>query len=199
MPADSPAPIHAISPSATLRIAGLVPDSIVDGPGLRFTVFVQGCPHRCDGCHNPGTWHAEGGRDIAVEEIYARILAQPLLDGVTLSGGEPFRQAAVLAPLARACRARGLHVLCYTGYTWEELVAGAGCHQGRHDLLAQIDQVVDGRFDLTRRSLGLRFRGSTNQRVIDVQASLRSGECVPSSFPRPAPGPCAPRDPFSLR
>ena len=186
---------------AKLRVAGLVPDSIVDGPGLRFAVFVQGCPHRCEGCHNPATWNAEGGREMTVDEVFSRIRdRREWLDGVTLSGGEPFRQAPALAPLARACRALGLPVMSYTGYTWEELNDPASAPAGAAELLAQLDLLVDGRFELPKRSLLLRFRGSSNQRVIDVPASLRDGSCVTTEFPAPTTTRhLAPADPFSLR
>ncbi len=192
--------MNAATSSNILRLAGLVPDSIVDGPGMRYAVFVQGCPHRCEGCHNPATWNAEGGREMAADEVVSRIRARrEWLDGVTLSGGEPFRQAPALAPLARACRALGLHVLCYTGYTWEELSDPAAAPAGARELLAELDLLVDGRFVQEKRSLLLRFRGSSNQRVIAVPASLRDGRCVVTDFPVRIPGHRAPHDPFSLR
>lgn len=184
-----------------LRIAGVVPESVVDGPGLRFTVFAQGCPHHCAGCHNPHTWNAEGGTPTDSVALLARIRGNPWVDGVTLSGGEPFEQAAALAEVARGCRAAGLHVLCYTGYTWEALAAGFERHPDRLALARELDLLVDGPFELARRSLALRFRGSSNQRVIDVPASLASGAPVVTEFPdtRDDPALRAPRDPWTLR
>ncbi|HIS85775.1 MAG TPA: anaerobic ribonucleoside-triphosphate reductase activating protein [Candidatus Faecivicinus avistercoris] len=158
-----------------LRIAGIADDSIVDGPGLRLTVFVQGCPHRCPGCHNPQSHDFSAGTPADTEEILARIRDNFLLDGVTLSGGEPFAQAEACAEIARGARAAGLNVWCYTGYWFEDLLEGAAEWRG---LLEAIDVLVDGPFVLGQRSLDLRFRGSSNQRVLDVPASLREGRAV---------------------
>lgn len=186
---------------APLRLAGLVQDSIVDGPGLRFAVFAQGCPHRCEGCHNAATWHPAGGYAATVGDVLAKIRARrEWLDGVTLSGGEPFAQAPALAALARGCRELGLHVTGYSGYTWETLTDPATAPPGARDLLAELDLLVDGPFVLARRSLSLRFRGSDNQRVIDVPASLRAGRAVVTEFPPPVTAAhLAPADPWTLR
>lgn len=157
------------------RIAGIADDSIVDGPGLRLTVFVQGCPHRCPGCHNPQSHDFSGGTLADTEEILAQMRDNFLLDGVTLSGGEPFAQAEACTEIARGARAAGLNVWCYTGYWFEDLLEGAGEWRA---LLEAIDVLVDGPFVLGQRSLDLRFRGSSNQRVLDVPASLREGRAV---------------------
>lgn len=157
--------------SVQLRIADLVNDSIVDGPGIRFTVFTQGCPHRCPGCHNPQTHDPHGGRMIDIDTIYQKIAANPLLDGLTLSGGDPFEQAAPLAALCARVRTLGLNIWAYTGYTWEALQARPA-DDPVHALLTQIDVLVDGPFILAQRSLEIPFRGSANQRLIDVPASL---------------------------
>lgn len=159
------------------RIAGTVNDSIVDGPGFRFAVFAQGCSHCCPGCQNPQTWDAEGGETAATEELLARIDKNPLLRGVTLSGGEPFEQPAPMAELAQECRARGLDVWCYTGYLYEEIAEGALGEEARA-LLEACDVLVDGPFIESEKTLGLRWRGSANQRVIDVPASLAAGKAV---------------------
>ena len=124
-----------------MRIANTVSDSIVDGPGLRFTVFTQGCPHRCPGCHNPDTHDPAGGREAAVEELAEKLLSNPLTDGLTLSGGEPFCQAAECARLAAIAREKGLNVWVYTGYTYERLVAGEV--PGAMELLAQTKQTAE--------------------------------------------------------
>lgn len=158
-----------------IRIAGLVNDSIVDGPGFRFTVFTQGCPHHCAGCHNPQTHDFAGGSDVQTDEILAKIKKNPLLDGVTLSGGEPFCQSEACAEIARAVRKMGLNVWSYSGYTFEELIDGK---EAWKDFLREIDVLVDGRFELEKRTLECRFRGSSNQRLVDVQASLEHGKVI---------------------
>ena len=166
-----------------MRIASWISDSIVDGPGLRLTVFTQGCPHRCPGCHNPDTWDPAGGREVALEELEGLMDKNPLLKGLTLSGGEPFSQAADCAALARAARARGLDVWVYTGYTWEVLTAAGD--PDWEDLLAAADVLVDGPFLLERRSYAALFRGSDNQRLIDVTKSWAAGRAVAWSRPNP--------------
>ena len=158
-----------------IRIAGTVNDSIVDGPGFRFTVFVQGCSHCCPGCQNPQTWSRDGGEMSTTEEILARIDKNPLLRGVTLSGGEPFESIAPMAEIARSCHERGLDVWCYTGYLYEDIAAGK-LGEEAIELLELCDVLVDGLFIEDQKTLGLRFRGSANQRLIDVPASLAAGE-----------------------
>lgn len=153
-----------------IRIAGMVNDSIVDGAGLRFTVFTQGCPHHCAGCHNPQTHDFSVGKVIDTEEIVQTFCKNPLLDGITLSGGEPFCQSEACLQLAKAAHAAGLNVWAYSGYTFEELLAGKA---GWKRLLQEVDVLVDGPFLLEKRTLECRFRGSSNQRLIDVQASLQ--------------------------
>ncbi len=156
-------------------MAGAVPGSITDGPGIRYTLFVQGCPHHCEGCHNPETHPFEGGQPRTAEEILTEVDRDPLLSGVTLSGGEPFCQAEALLPVARGVKARGLELAAYSGYTFEQLVRLGGAQL---ELLSLCDVLVDGPFILAQRSLMLRFRGSKNQRLIDVQTSLKQGEPV---------------------
>lgn len=158
-----------------IRIAGIVNDSIVDGTGMRFTVFAQGCPHRCPGCHNPQTHDFESGTEMDTDEIIARFRKNPLLDGITLSGGEPFCQSAACLELASAAHASSLNVWAYSGYSYEELLAG---HADWRALLNEIDVLVDGRFQMDKRSLECRFRGSSNQRLIDVPSSLKQGGVV---------------------
>ncbi len=147
----------------TLNISGTAEDSIVDGPGLRLAVFAQGCPHRCEGCHNPATWPFDAGRQERTEALAQRALKNPLCAGVTLSGGEPFAQPEAMADLARRVREGGKSVWIYTGYTLEELERGENPSWAA--LLGQADILVDGAFVLAQRSLELRFRGSRNQRI----------------------------------
>ena len=159
-----------------IRIAGTVNDSIVDGPGLRFTVFTQGCPHHCPGCHNPETHDPRGGQEAQTQEIIERMGKNPLLSGLTLSGGEPLMQSAACLELARAAHAKGLNVWMYTGFVWENLLAEG--EPARMALLQEVDVLVDGPFMKNQRSLELDFCGSANQRLIDVPASLRTGQAV---------------------
>ena len=159
-----------------MRIYGLVQDSIVDGPGFRFSCFVQGCPHRCPGCHNPDSHDPGGGREMAVEEVAAQLLGNPMTDGLTLSGGEPFAQAEDCLALARAAHAHGLNVWSYSGWTFEHLRDRGS--EAQRALLAELDVLVDGPFLLEERTLALPWRGSRNQRVVNVRASLEAGEAV---------------------
>ena len=146
-----------------MRVHNTVQDSIVDGPGLRFVVFTQGCCHGCVGCHNPQTHDLHGGEEISVEALIAQMKNNPLTDGLTLSGGEPFLQIADCTALAAAAKEMGLNVWCYTGFTLEQLNAMPEAKT----LLDQIDVLVDGRFIEEEKSLTLKWRGSENQRVID--------------------------------
>lgn len=162
-----------------LRINGVVPESSVDGPGLRFTVFVQGCPHRCPQCHNPETHDARGGRLVNIYDLFAEIRNNPLLYGLTLSGGEPLCQPEPLIELATLAKNAGLNVALYTGYTFEHLIVES--HPQRMRLLHLCDILVDGPFDPTHRSLELRFTGSSNQRILDLPQSLKTGKAIPET------------------
>ncbi len=164
--------------SNTLRISGLVKESIVDGPGFRFTIFTQGCSHHCPGCHNPQTHAFDGGRLVEVNDLAELIKKNPLLDGITLSGGEPFEQAAACSMLARLAHGMKLHVMTYTGYTYEEILEGATDKPEWAELLNETDILADGRYEAARRNLLLRFRGSDNQRLIDVKQSIKEGRLV---------------------
>ena len=150
-----------------IRVCGVEPESIVDGPGFRYVLFVQGCPHHCHGCHNPESWDPKAGFDMTTGEVFAEIMENPHLRGVTFSGGEPFEQVPALIELARMCREAGLSLMSYSGYTLEEL-------EGRHDpatdeFLGMLDVLVDGRYDEKLRNLTLIYCGSENQRVIDMR------------------------------
>ena len=162
--------------NSELRIAGIIEESIVDGPGIRFVVFAQGCNHHCPGCHNPETQPFDRGTMVRVETLLRQMLKNPLLDGLTLSGGEPFEQAEILAELAAQVQEKGLNVITYTGYIYEEIIANAAKRPGWSRLLEHTDILVDGRFELAQRNLLLKFRGSENQRLIDVKKSLESGK-----------------------
>lgn len=162
----------------TIRLAGVVRESIVDGPGLRFTVFCQGCPHGCEGCHNPATHDFEGGYDCEISKIIAAVDENPLLDGVTFSGGEPMCQPEAFTVLAEELKKRNLNIMIYTGYTYEELLKLAETRPAVGKLLELTDYLVDGRFILAQRDLTLPFRGSTNQRILDMKQTFASGKPV---------------------
>lgn len=162
----------------SIRIAGIVRESIVDGPGVRFVVFSQGCPHRCSGCHNPETHDFQGGYQCSLLRIVEEIEKDPLLSGVTFSGGEPFAQPENFYRLALLLKERNLHLLAYSGYTYEELTAMARRQPFVGKLLDLLDELIDGRFVLEKRDLTLSFRGSANQRRIDMKASRAAGHAV---------------------
>lgn len=161
-----------------MRIAGVVNDSIVDGPGFRFTVFTQGCPHGCPGCQNPQTHDFSGGKECDTDEIIRQFSANILLSGITLSGGEPFCQAEACRVLAKAAKERGLNVWAYTGYTLEQIMSGFDAHPEWKAFLKQVDVLVDGRFEQENRTLECPWRGSSNQRLLDAKASLEAGRAV---------------------
>lgn len=158
-----------------LRLAGIVNDSIVDGPGIRLTVFGQGCPHHCIGCQNPETWDVWGGNLFQEERIVEIAKSNPLIKGVTFSGGEPFYQAAGFATLAKLLTKEGYEVACYSGYTFEQLLHGT---DEQKELLNNIDVLIDGPFVLELRSLSFIYRGSTNQRILDAKKSVKQRKPV---------------------
>ena len=159
-----------------LDLSGIVGDSIVDGPGIRTTVFSQGCPHHCEGCHNPETWEFGCGTQVEAQKILEIVQSNPLCRGVTFSGGEPFAQAEDFAALGRLLKKHGYEVASYSGYTFEQLVNGT---PAQRQLLETIDVLIDGPYLQSQRSLELHFRGSSNQRILDVPASLSQGQAVP--------------------
>ena len=159
-----------------LNIAGIVNDSIVDGVGLRFVVFVQGCPRKCKGCHNAETQPFIEKTLMTPQEIMQKIDKNILLDGVTFSGGEPMCQAKNLSVIAKLIKDRGLHLAVYTGYTYDNLINSN--IEGVKDLLQYVDILIDGEFIEELRDYNLKFRGSSNQRVIDVQESIKQNQMV---------------------
>lgn len=158
-----------------IRLYGIVNDSIVDGPGLRYAVFTQGCPHHCAGCHNPKSHDSQGGYLQDIDDIFKEISDNPLLDGVTLTGGEPFLQIEPLIYLVKKIKQKDLHVMIYSGYTYEEILS---LGKQAITLLSLCDTLVDGRFVLDLRSLELLYKGSSNQRIIDVQKTMESNQIV---------------------
>lgn len=161
-----------------IRLSGVVSESIVDGPGLRFAIFTQGCPHHCKGCHNPETHDFDGGRLADTDLIIKKIKENPLLSGVTFSGGEPFCQPEPLADMAVKLKKDGYHLLAFTGYRFEKLLEMSEENQSIKTLLKNLDIIIDGKFELDKRSLDLTFKGSSNQRTIDVAQSLEAGKVI---------------------
>ena len=151
-------------------------DSIVDGKGIRAVLWTQGCSHKCVGCHNQSTWDFDGGKEVEVEKIKKEISSLKAHDGITLSGGDPLFQVEPCLEIAKYCKSLKMNVWCYTGFTLEELLKMNNPHL--KELLLNIDVLVDGKFILKERSLDLLFKGSRNQRVIDLSRSLKEGRII---------------------
>lgn len=161
-----------------MRIAGFVEESIVDGPGFRIVIFFQGCAHHCYGCHNPETWDFEGGKEVSFDLIKKIIDDNPYADGITLSGGDPLYQIDASTEIAEYAKSKGLDVILYTGFLFEEVLEMTKANQRLKDLLNNVDTLIDGPFILEQRHLSLKFRGSRNQRIIDVKKSLMQNKIV---------------------
>jgi len=162
-----------------LRLASAIQqDSIVDGPGIRMVVWTQGCMHHCPGCHNPQTHDVQGGFLYDVEAAVQEINDAPLQTGLTLSGGEPFLQALELIPLVKAAKAKHWDVWAYSGFTYEQLLRD----DRKRPLLEMLDVLVDGKFVENLRDYRLKFKGSRNQRIIDVAESLKQKSVVLSKY-----------------
>ena len=170
-----------------IRLYGAEPNSIVDGPGLRYAVFVQGCSHACPGCHNPDSHAPDGGELMPIEAIMRDIRANGLVHNVTLSGGEPFEQPRASAELARQLKAEGYGLWVFTGYRYEDLLARASQDGPEADAIASLldtaDVLVDGPFVESQRSLDRHGRGSANQRILDMPATRAAGRPVEWSAP----------------
>lgn len=158
-----------------IRLAGdLQEDSIVDGEGIRTVIWTQGCSHNCKGCHNPETHSFSGGVEVELEEVKIRLNKIKNQQGITLSGGDPFFQAKACSELAKYAKSLGLDVWAYTGFLYEDLLK----NKDMKELLENIDVLVDGRFILEKKSYDVIFRGSTNQRIIDVRKSLKENKTI---------------------
>nr|WP_319489621.1 anaerobic ribonucleoside-triphosphate reductase activating protein [uncultured Caproiciproducens sp.] len=159
-----------------LKICGTEPESIVDGKGFRYVIFTQGCPHACPGCHNPQSHDFSAGKWADIDTLFAEICENPLLKGVTFSGGEPFCQPLPLVELAKRIHEKKLDLTVFTGYTYEELIDRRD--PGIDALLSETDILIDGPFLLEQKDLTLVFRGSRNQRIIDMNRTRQSGTVV---------------------
>ena len=150
-----------------IRLAGIVPKSIADGPGFRYVIFSQGCPHHCPGCHNLHTHNYDGGYVMNIDDLYADICKnKEIISGVTFSGGEPFEQPDAFTELSKKLKNDKLNILAYTGYMYEYLKDEGTDRQ--KEMLSYCDILIDGEFDITQKTLLIPFRGSRNQRIIDV-------------------------------
>lgn len=158
-----------------IRLAAyLQPDSIVDGEGVRTVIWTQGCPHHCPGCHNASTWNFDDGALIEVDEVINELKKFKNQDGITLSGGDPVCQADACYEISKAAHQMGLNVWCYTGFTYEQMLLNPKAKR----LLEQLDVLVDGKFVQEEKSYDIYFRGSRNQRIIDVPQSLEQQKVV---------------------
>ncbi len=150
-------------PNAQIRLHGVAPESIVDGPGIRYAIFTQGCPHNCEGCHNPGSHAPQAGYNKDVQSLLHDILENPLLSGVTFSGGEPFMQAEALCILGRSLKERHIHITTFSGYTLQALEELAKKAPAVAQLLEITDMLVDGPYVAALYHEELVFKGSSNQ------------------------------------
>lgn len=165
-----------------IRIAGVQKESIVDGPGIRYVVFTQGCPHHCKGCHNMQTHDFNGGKMVSINEIASDIKKNPLIKGVTISGGEPFVQAKQVSKLIDSLQDKNYDYMVYTGYNYENLLQNANDSNGYMDLLKRTDVLMDGKFIEELKNENTIFRGSTNQRAIECKNSLQNGSIMFHEF-----------------
>ena len=162
----------------SIRLSGIAYESLVNGPGMRRVFFAQGCRHNCKGCFNPDTHDFNGGEERNMDELIEAVKENPMLRGVTFSGGDPWEQADKFAYMAKAFKDSGLSVWSYTGYTYEYILEHKDERNGWNELLNNIDVLVDGRFEEDKMEEGLKFRGSSNQRIINVKESLKNNKVI---------------------
>ena len=148
-----------------MKIIKIIDGTSVDGPGLRTSIYFSGCSHHCPGCQNPQTWDINAGNDTDIDDVLKTVIDNDF--DVTFSGGDPLFQVEEATELAKRIKHIGKNIWCYTGYTYEQILADSRLSQ----ILPFIDVLVDGRFDINLRDISLRFRGSANQRLIDVHKS----------------------------
>lgn len=160
----------------TIRLSGIAYESLVNGPGMRRVFFAQGCKHNCEGCFNPETHDFSGGEEKNIDDLIKDVLKNKMIKGITFSGGDPVEQAEKFSYMAKAFKKSGLNIWCYTGYTFEILLEKMKSEDSIRELIENIDVLVDGRFEINNKKDGLRFRGSSNQRIIDVKESLNQGK-----------------------
>lgn len=161
-----------------IRLSGIAYESLVNGPGMRRVFFSQGCKHNCKGCFNQDTHDFNGGEDRNMDMLIESVLDNPMIKGVTFSGGDPLEQADKFSYMAKSFKKNNLNVWCYTGYTYEYIMNHKDYKSDWNELINNIDVLVDGKFEQEKMQEGLRFRGSTNQRIIDIKESLNRGNLV---------------------
>ena len=161
-----------------IRLSGIAYESLVNGPGIRRVFFAQGCKHNCNGCFNPDTHDFNGGELCDMDYLIGEVKKNPIIKGITFSGGDPIEQAKRFAYMAKAFKEMNLNIWCYTGYTFEQLLEKMNDIEGLEDLLNNIDVLVDGRFEIDKKKEGIKYRGSSNQRLIDVKKSLENGKVI---------------------
>ena len=160
----------------TIRLAGIAYESLVNGPGIRRVFFSQGCNHNCKGCFNPETHDFLGGEEKNINELIEDVYKNPMIKGITFSGGDPFERAEEFAYMAKAFKEKNLNIWSYTGYTFEYIINNLESRIGWKELINNLDVLVDGKFEEDKAVDGLKFRGSTNQRIIDVKKSLKENK-----------------------
>lgn len=161
-----------------IRLSGIIFESLVNGPGIRRVFFSQGCTHNCKGCFNPHTHSFEGGEKFKVSSLVEEVKKNPMLSGVTFSGGDPFEQAENFYYLAKEIKKLELNIWCYTGYTFEYILNNMHKRKFWRELLNNIDVIIDGKFIEEEKDETLKYRGSKNQRIIDVKNSLEQGQVI---------------------
>lgn len=164
--------------SNKIRLSGIAYESLVNGPGMRRVFFAQGCKHNCKGCFNPDTHDFSGGEEKDMDELIEDVLDNPFIKGITFSGGDPFEQADKFAYMAKKFKEHDLNIWSYTGYKYEDILKNKDYHKGWNELIKYIDVLVDGKFEEDKKEEGLKFRGSSNQRIIDVQKSLKENKVI---------------------
>lgn len=161
---------------SSIRILNIIHDTTVDGPGFRTSIYCAGCRHACPGCHNPESWNPHGGHDASIDDLMQEIVSDPFAH-VTFSGGDPMFQAEGFLELCRRIKEEtDKTVWCFTGFTWERIFADGTL--AMQELAQSVDVIVDGPFVQDLRDTDLLFRGSSNQRLVDVPRTLREGRVV---------------------
>jgi anaerobic ribonucleoside-triphosphate reductase activating protein len=168
--------------SKQVRLSGIAFESLVNGPGLRRVLFAQGCIHNCKGCFNPDTHGMQGGQMMDMDKIIDDIKSNPLIHGITFSGGDCLEQADKFAYMAKEFKKLQLNIWCYTGYTYEYILENKDKRVGWNDLLNSIDVLIDGKFEEDKCDTSLRYKGSSNQRIIDIKESLKNSKIVTIEF-----------------